>query len=265
MAEPRKTRRRVLSKAEVAEGIGAELFAICQEVTADGTLDDAETQSLLGWLAENEAAAAELPAVAFLVETAKRILEDGRLTDAERRELHRAVEAVMPKEAREAAAGARREVVEAQRPELRLDFMAAGTRHYSGEAGRVSPGDELELLREPSNPHDRNAVVVARLGGGQIGHVPREDAEAVAPLLDRGAMYQASCKKILGYNHAIPVVVASVFRPGVAVPGARATREAGTVVLPSGRVHQPSGGARAVLLILASLVVVGACTAAIVR
>lgn len=254
----------MLSKAEVAEGIGAELFAICQDITADGALDDAETQSLLRWLAENEAAAAELPAVAFLVETTKRILADGRLTDSERREFQRAVEAVMPKEAREAASGARREVVAARRPALRLDFMAAGTRYHADEAGRVSLGDELELLREPTNPYDRNAVVVARLDGGQIGHVPREDAEAVAPLLDRGAMYQASCKKILGYNHAIPVVVASIFRPGVAVPGARFTREAGTVVLPSGRVHRPSA-ARAVLLILASLVAVGACTAAIVR
>ncbi len=264
MAEPRKTRRRVLSKAEVAEGIGAELFAICQDVTADGALDDAETQSLLRWLAENEAAADELPAVAFLVETAKRILADGHLTDAERREMHRAVEAVMPKEAREVAADARREAVAAQRPERRLDFMTAGSRYYSDEAARVDEGDELELLREPSNPHDPNAIVVARLGGGKIGHVPREDAALVASSLDRGAMYQATCKKVLGHNHAIPVVVASIYRPGVAIPGARTTREAGTVVLSSGRLYRPNP-ARLVLLILALLVAVGACTAALMR
>lgn len=259
MSEPRRSRRRVLSSAEAAEGIGAELFAICQDITADGKLDQGEIQSLTTWLAENEQATVELPAVAFLVDTAKRILADGRITDAERRELHRAVEAVMPKAARDVAADARREAAEAQRPEWRLDFMTAGSRHYSGEAERVRQGDELELLRDPSNWNDRNAIVVARLGGGQIGHVPRDEAALVAASLDRGAMYRARCKKVIGYRYAIPVVVASIFRPGVAIEGARATREAGTVVLSPGRIHRPSAGRALLVIAIAVVAMVATC------
>jgi hypothetical protein len=260
MTEPRNTRRRVLSKAEIAEGIGAELFAICQDVTADGILTEAETKSLLEWLAANEGSAADVPAVTFLVETAKRILADGRITESERRELHRAVEAVMPKQAREAATVARREAASAQQPELRLDFMTKGASYYR-DAALVNPGDELELLRDPANPHDRNAIAVVRLGGDKVGHVPREDAALAAPMLDAGANYRATCKKVLGYNHAIPVVVATIFRPGVAIEGARKTREIGTAVLSDGRVYKPSA-ARAVLVIAVAVFVgVAACNA----
>jgi hypothetical protein len=68
----------------------------------------------------------------------------------------------------------------------------AGFRHYGG--GEVlpdlKPGDRLELVREPDNPYDANAVRV-EWRGVKLGYVPRRDNAAVARQLDRGAALEA--------------------------------------------------------------------------
>lgn len=68
----------------------------------------------------------------------------------------------------------------------------AGFRHYEG--GQVlrdlRPGDRLELVREPGNPYDANAVRV-EWRGIKLGYVPRRDNAAVARQLDRGAALEA--------------------------------------------------------------------------
>jgi len=46
-------------------------------------------------------------------------------------------------------------------------------------------GDALELVREPDNPHDRNAVRVD-WRGRKLGYVPRAENEALAWAMDRG-------------------------------------------------------------------------------
>ncbi len=68
----------------------------------------------------------------------------------------------------------------------------AGLRHY--EAGAVwremSAGDRLELVREPDNPYDINAVRV-EWRNRKLGYLPRRDNAAVARQLDRGTPLQA--------------------------------------------------------------------------
>lgn len=68
----------------------------------------------------------------------------------------------------------------------------AGFRHYGG--GEVlpglKPGDRLELVREPVNPHDANAVRV-EWRGVKLGYVPRSDNAAVARQMDRGVALDA--------------------------------------------------------------------------
>jgi hypothetical protein len=54
----------------------------------------------------------------------------------------------------------------------------------------LKPGDRLELVREPDNPHDANAVRV-EWRGVKLGYVPRRDNTAVARQLDRGAALEA--------------------------------------------------------------------------
>jgi hypothetical protein len=79
-------------------------------------------------------------------------------------------------------------------PELRdrglLVAAVAGAGAHHAEAlasDAVAPGSPLELRRDPANAHDPNAIQVHPRGGGaQVGWVPRELAEELAPRLDAG-------------------------------------------------------------------------------
>ena len=48
-------------------------------------------------------------------------------------------------------------------------------------------GDRLQLVRDPENPHDGNAIQIHWRNTHMLGHVPRDLARDVAPLLDAGA------------------------------------------------------------------------------
>ena len=48
----------------------------------------------------------------------------------------------------------------------------------------LQEGDEIFLVREPSNPYDENAILVVSRKRGDIGHIPRELAAQIAPLMD---------------------------------------------------------------------------------
>jgi hypothetical protein len=50
----------------------------------------------------------------------------------------------------------------------------------------VALGENVMLFRQPNNQYDRNAIQVKNLQNVQVGHVPRETAAALAPLMDRG-------------------------------------------------------------------------------
>ena len=73
----------------------------------------------------------------------------------------------------------------------------AGFRHYEAPYlwAEVRLGDELALVREPDNPHDRNAVRV-QWRGHKLGYVPRAENEAVARQLDRGTRLIARISRI---------------------------------------------------------------------
>ena len=68
----------------------------------------------------------------------------------------------------------------------------AGFRHYAGREilRDMKPGDRLQLVREPANPHDANAVRVD-WRDVVLGYVPRRDNAAVARQLDRGIPLEA--------------------------------------------------------------------------
>jgi HIRAN domain len=70
----------------------------------------------------------------------------------------------------------------------------AGAARHHGEAlasSELAPGSVLELRRDPGNEHDPNAIAVHAPGGAQIGWIPRELAEEVAPELDAGRRWSA--------------------------------------------------------------------------
>jgi single-stranded-DNA-specific exonuclease len=63
-------------------------------------------------------------------------------------------------------------------------------------AGLV-PGLELELRREPDNPHDTNAIAVY-YGALHIGFLRKQIAKHLAPLIDGGARYRARIEHVTG-------------------------------------------------------------------
>jgi HIRAN domain len=77
---------------------------------------------------------------------------------------------------------------------LRVAGVAGAARHHGEalESQELAPGSVLELRRDLDNEHDPNAIAVHGPGGGeQVGWVPRELAEEIAPELDAGREWSA--------------------------------------------------------------------------
>ena len=88
----------------------------------------------------------------------------------------------------------------AQAPAARIIVQSsplAGFRHYEAPNlwTEISPGDALTLVREPENPHDRNAVRV-EWRSFKLGYIPRAQNESVARQLDRGTGLMARVSKV---------------------------------------------------------------------
>ncbi|XP_032356115.1 helicase-like transcription factor isoform X2 [Etheostoma spectabile] len=63
-----------------------------------------------------------------------------------------------------------------------LKGTVVGLRYYTGV---VNQGEMVGLVRQPENPYDRNAVMVANIYGNQVGHIKRELAAAMAHVMDK--------------------------------------------------------------------------------
>ncbi len=61
----------------------------------------------------------------------------------------------------------------------------------------LATGVPLELVRDPANPHDPNAIQV-RYGALQLGFLRREIARRLAPNIDAGERYSASVGSVTG-------------------------------------------------------------------
>jgi SWI/SNF-related matrix-associated actin-dependent regulator of chromatin subfamily A3 len=62
-----------------------------------------------------------------------------------------------------------------------LQSDIVGVRYYSGT---VHAGEYVSIVREPRNAYDANACRVDNLAGTQVGHIRRQLAAALAPLMD---------------------------------------------------------------------------------
>ena len=104
---------------------------------------------------------------------------------------------------------------QAQLPIRTFDISVAGTQ-YGNRSSDVQQycieGNDVELIREPGNPYDPNAVLVALSAEVVFGYVPRRQAVDLAPLLDSGARYLAWVRKLYtGPTRDIPVVYVQIF------------------------------------------------------
>jgi len=101
-----------------------------------------------------------------------------------------------------ALAGAFHFPASAQTPELRSSILVqssplAGFRYYDAGAlwDEMKVGDALELVREPDNPHDANAVRV-EWRGYRLGYVPRRENADVARQIDHGSQVKARISRL---------------------------------------------------------------------
>ncbi|KAJ3989960.1 SNF2 family N-terminal domain-containing protein [Lentinula detonsa] len=84
-----------------------------------------------------------------------------------------------------------------------MKAQVVGLQYYKGLVG---PGEEVILVREPNNVHDRNAIRVDNIGHTQVGHIPRSVAAKLAPLMDsraitvEGVMYNGNLSGFRGYS-----------------------------------------------------------------
>jgi hypothetical protein len=251
------TRQFALTRPQLATELGAELLSLCQTVTADGRLAPEEIAGLRQWLGDAEAA--ELQAARFLRGVIERVLADGRITAEEYKEVYRAVEAVLPFEARQQAHAARQQAessdlpAQAQvsttpaaaagavqtgpAPSVEVTFMVAGVR----QDGRpelieqhASAGLAVTLEFIANGSHSDQAIAVKLPDGPQIGFVPAAEARQIVPLLRQGARCSAQIVRIRSSGRSpIPVVQVRFFPAGIEAgdPLARAAAQAPTAAV----------------------------------
>lgn len=64
-----------------------------------------------------------------------------------------------------------------------MENKIVGVRYYNGI---VTPGESILCFRDLGNEYDSNAVQVNNVMGSQIGHLPRNLVQKLAPYMDRG-------------------------------------------------------------------------------
>ncbi len=73
----------------------------------------------------------------------------------------------------------------------------AGIQYHNAEAlwPHLRPGDQLTLVREPYNHHDRYAVAL-HWRDQKIGYIPRRENVVIAQMLDRGKRLEANITRL---------------------------------------------------------------------
>eukprot|EP00927_Polykrikos_kofoidii_P040089 TRINITY_DN34327_c0_g2_i1.p1 TRINITY_DN34327_c0_g2~~TRINITY_DN34327_c0_g2_i1.p1 ORF type:complete len:1077 (+),score=209.48 TRINITY_DN34327_c0_g2_i1:61-3291(+) len=90
---------------------------------------------------------------------------------------------------------------------LGLGSKIVGVQHYGGV---VCDRENVVLRRQPENPYDRNAIQVLNIRNEQIGHLPREFAAALAPMMD-AAQVNADDGEELRFEGHVPKGAQNVF------------------------------------------------------
>jgi len=78
------------------------------------------------------------------------------------------------------------------RPPMSLAVVGVGFDNKTGptrlfELALCTPGEPVDLVPEPKNPADENAIAVFSCRGIQIGYIPSQRAPLIVSLMKRGA------------------------------------------------------------------------------
>ncbi len=66
------------------------------------------------------------------------------------------------------------------------------------ELARCERGEQVMLVREPENPHDRRAVAVFSCRGVRVGYLKRDRAVWIGSKIDRGYDVRAIVERVKG-------------------------------------------------------------------
>lgn len=66
-----------------------------------------------------------------------------------------------------------------------IETIVVGVSFYAPVVDKLQKDQSLVLLRNPSNEYDYNAIEVKTLDGELCGHIPRDKATSIAPIIDK--------------------------------------------------------------------------------
>ena len=72
-------------------------------------------------------------------------------------------------------------------------FTITGTRYYYGKEF-LKPGMTVQLVKEPDNKYDKEAIVVRLKGLGDIGHVANSTHTVIGDSMSAGRLYDCECQ-----------------------------------------------------------------------
>ena len=104
---------------------------------------------------------------------------------------------------------------ETQAGEVRILVQSsplAGFKYHAGEDlwPELREGDRLDLVREPDNEHDANAIRV-EWHGRKLGYLPRKENRAVAAAMDNGDKVDARIAKLRQHRNPWQRMLIEVF------------------------------------------------------
>jgi hypothetical protein len=140
MAEQRVS----LSKKQLATAAGAELLKLCQSIKSDGRLSKDDIINLANWLAANKQCG--LPGVDYLYGVVERIVADKKVSADEMKELHAAIEKVMPGDARKSAVESRKGIEKAKKQ--KQEEIERAEKEAEKQAERLRKEQERERRRQ---------------------------------------------------------------------------------------------------------------------
>jgi len=88
-----------------------------------------------------------------------------------------------------------------------FEALVVGIKYHRGHAAGLTAGDPVQLVREPDNIHDSNAVQVRVLAGELLGYIPGELAVTLAQEIDAGMCAQARISRFVRKSVYLVIVV----------------------------------------------------------
>jgi hypothetical protein len=79
----------------------------------------------------------------------------------------------------------------------------AGTKYHQETANHCRKGDPVQLVRDPANKFDPNAIAVFH-GPSQLGFVPKDLAADLRPHFDSGAAFSSKILRLTGGTAEYP-------------------------------------------------------------